>query len=242
MNELGEEADDEIFMAVALAGAGFTLIPNSEHDGFKYEVFFNSVLLELYGMSDYRFFISDIPTSDLQDTSSSINILVLGNSPNWSLTRRLPFIYAINQDIDYIAWYDLHQAIEEGPSVNVPIVFTKELEHDDEGYLYEGFVMTEILSPAKLFTPVEYTKSSEVVVILSLGSTGETATLQMTVQANKESVMPDEVKEFVFNVKSPANIVLSHPVSWNNSNTPDFAKSGTYTLSILNGVGCYTFT
>jgi hypothetical protein len=52
-------------MTIAIASAGCTLTPNSEHEGFKYEVFFNPVLLELASLSETRFFISDIPTSDL---------------------------------------------------------------------------------------------------------------------------------------------------------------------------------
>jgi hypothetical protein len=95
-----------------------------------------------------------------------------------------------------------------------------------------------VLFPCTLYTQVEYTKADKVLIEVSDGEIDE---FPMIVQSNKVLTMPDEIKEFVFNLKSPANIVLSHPVSWNNDNTPDFTKSGTYTLSILNGVGCYTF-
>lgn len=241
-NELGDDIDTYTQIAVSLSGTGCTLIPNSEHEGFKYEAFFNPVLVEMIGLSEIRFFISDIPTSDLQDTSSSINILILSNGSDEGTTLRLPFIYTINKDIDYIAWYDMPMGSDSGASVQVPIIFYQEVGNDGEVYNYQGFALLgETVMPCLLFTQVEYTKADKVVVTASDISTGESTELPMIVQANKELTMPDEIKEFVFNLKSPANIVLSHPVSWNNNNTPDFTKTGTYTLSILNGVGCYTF-
>jgi hypothetical protein len=166
------------------------------------------------------------------------------NSDDTAIMRTIPYVYTVNKDIDYIALYDISQVIEGAPNINMPIVFTKELEHDDEGYLYEGFVGSIEQGGffCKLRTPVEYTKSDTVIVEAPTGSVdSDTVTLQITVETNKELTMPNEIKEFVFNLKSPANIVLSHPVSWNNDNTPDFTQTGTYTLSILNGVGCYTF-
>lgn len=241
-NELGEEVDMYTEIAVMLASTGCTIVPNSEHNGFKYEIFFNPSLLEQAMLSDMRFFISDIPTSDLQDTSSSVNILVLGNDPDETMTRRIPFIYTINKDIDYIAWYGMPIG-SDGPSIQMPVIFTQEIGYDGEQYSYQGFISSEIMVvPCTLYTTVEYTKADKVFVEASLGgSTNDMIEVPITVQANKGLTMPDEVKEFVFNLKSPANIVLSHPVSWNNGNIPDFTKAGTYTLSILNGVGCYTF-
>ena len=239
-NELG---DERVQMLILLTGIGCTIVPNSEHEGFKYEVFLNPLVLEIFNLSEMRIFISDIPTSDLQDTSSSVNMLILGDKPDDVFTQRIPFIYTINKDIDYIAWYDM--PIAGIGSVQFPVIFTQETGYDGEQYSYQGFIAQDVcLVPCTLYTQVEYTKAEKVdtvVVELPNGSTDEVAELPITVQANKELTMSDEVKEFVFNLKSPANIVLSHPVSWNNDNTPDFTKSGTYTLSILNGVGCYTF-
>ena len=51
----------------------------------------------------------------------------------------------------------------------------------------------------------------------------------------------NEVKEFVFNLNCPASIVFSHPIKWNNYNEPDLTSEGICTISILDGVGCYTF-
>ena len=47
--------------------------------------------------------------------------------------------------------------------------------------------------------------------------------------------------EFIFNFISPSNITFNEEIKWNNDNAPDLTKTGIYTISILNGVGCYTF-
>jgi hypothetical protein len=58
---------------------------------------------------------------------------------------------------------------------------------------------------------------------------------------NKDIKPSDIVNEFVFNINSPANIIFNEEIKWNNDNAPDLTKTGIYTISILNGVGCYTF-
>lgn len=49
------------------------------------------------------------------------------------------------------------------------------------------------------------------------------------------------VNEFIFNIHSPANITFNKEISWNNNEEPDFTQEGMYTISILAGIGCYTF-
>lgn len=49
------------------------------------------------------------------------------------------------------------------------------------------------------------------------------------------------VNEFVFNVNCPCSIQFENMFSWNNDNAPDLTKEGICTISIVNGVGCYTF-
>ena len=57
----------------------------------------------------------------------------------------------------------------------------------------------------------------------------------------KEFYPNDITNEFIFNVRSPANISFDKEIKWDNNNLPDFEQEGLYTISILNGVGCYTF-
>jgi hypothetical protein len=49
------------------------------------------------------------------------------------------------------------------------------------------------------------------------------------------------MKEFMFNFNSPANIIFNQQIKWNNNEEPDLTKEGVYTISIVNGIGCYTF-
>jgi hypothetical protein len=51
----------------------------------------------------------------------------------------------------------------------------------------------------------------------------------------------DVIEEYIFNINSPANIIFNDEIKWNNDNLPDLEQEGIYTISILNGVGCYTF-
>lgn len=237
-----QNLDDYQLLAMQILSLGISVTPNSEYEGFKYKVIVNPDFLQSApALKDAQFFISDIPTEDLQDETSSIDVLVradvIGEEP---MTITLPYIYTINKDIDYIAWYDMPLG-STGESIQLPIVFTQEIGYDGELYCYQAFVSSGEVAVlmTQVYTQVEYTKADK--ILSHPDSDGNREVMTITVQSNKALVMPDEIKEFVFNLKSPANIVLSHPVSWNNGNTPDFTKSGTYTLSILNGVGCYTF-
>ena len=49
------------------------------------------------------------------------------------------------------------------------------------------------------------------------------------------------INEFMFNFNCPCSIQLENVFSWNNDNAPDLTKPGICTISILDGVGCYTF-
>lgn len=77
-------------------------------------------------------------------------------------------------------------------------------------------------------------------------------TIQGTTQGiDYEYIVPKEQKpvieegkqvgEYIFNIKSPARVILNEKIKWNNGNTPNFELPGIYTISILDGVGCYTY-
>lgn len=58
---------------------------------------------------------------------------------------------------------------------------------------------------------------------------------------NEEFYANTVVNEFIFNINSPANISFDKEIKWNNNEEPDLTQIGVYTISIVNGVGCYTF-
>lgn len=50
-----------------------------------------------------------------------------------------------------------------------------------------------------------------------------------------------DIKEYVFNINTPTNLIFNNIISWNNNDIPDLSQEGICTISIVNGVGCYTF-
>jgi hypothetical protein len=63
----------------------------------------------------------------------------------------------------------------------------------------------------------------------------------ITVKLNKNILGSDTLKEFVFSINSPANVVFNQTIKWHNNNIPDLTESGLVTISVFNQVGCYTF-
>jgi hypothetical protein len=112
-------------------------------------------------LKDCQFFISDIPTDNLQDETSSIDLFAIADIIGEPMTITLPYIYTINKDIDYIAWYNTDDVIEGG---TLPIVFTQEIGYDGTKYKYEGFMCIESMVPCTLYTQVEYTKADKVTI------------------------------------------------------------------------------
>lgn len=52
----------------------------------------------------------------------------------------------------------------------------------------------------------------------------------------------NNVNEFVFSINGPiVQSIIMENIYWNGDNIPDFTKMGVYTISIIDGVGCWTF-
>lgn len=49
------------------------------------------------------------------------------------------------------------------------------------------------------------------------------------------------VNEFIFNFNCPCSIIYGNAFTWNKNDIPDLTQQGICTISIVNGVGCYTF-
>lgn len=58
---------------------------------------------------------------------------------------------------------------------------------------------------------------------------------------NEEFYTDSVTNKFIFNINSPANISFNKEIKWNNNKEPDLTQIGVYTISIVNGVGVYTF-
>lgn len=73
------------------------------------------------------------------------------------------------------------------------------------------------------------------------GSTISDRESTIEIEPNVSLPSSDIANEFVFNINSPANIIFNKEIKWNNDNIPDLTGEGVCTISIVNGVGCYTF-
>lgn len=62
------------------------------------------------------------------------------------------------------------------------------------------------------------------------------------IKDNFKSLYDKNVGEFVFNFNTPIKeIIFDNEIKWNEGNAPDVTQSGIMTISIVNGIGCYTF-
>lgn len=62
------------------------------------------------------------------------------------------------------------------------------------------------------------------------------------IKDNFKSLYDKNVGEFVFNFNTPiTELIFANEIKWNEDNAPDVTQSGIMTISIVNGIGCYTF-
>lgn len=61
------------------------------------------------------------------------------------------------------------------------------------------------------------------------------------IKDNFKSLYDKNVGEFVFNFNTPTEIIFDKEIKWNNDEEPDLTQSGIMTISIVNGIGSYTF-
>lgn len=67
-----------------------------------------------------------------------------------------------------------------------------------------------------------------------------------TITMNNINIIRTEnvVNEYIFNVNCPCSIQFLYGggiINWDNNDIPDVSQEGVLTISIVNGVGCYTF-
>jgi hypothetical protein len=184
-------------------------------------------------------YLSELPSSDLSGPGSIINYsieLYINNTLYEEYSAKLDNLYILNGNTDYI----VKVTLEDGTICTG--VVTEEIKNntDLQGHLYDFYIAynNETIK-CNLITNTEYTSATQAHII---GLSDSAIECTIEVELNKNTPVQKYANEFIFNINSPANIVMDKNIYWNNDNIPDFTKSGTYTLSILNGVGCYTFT
>ena len=68
---------------------------------------------------------------------------------------------------------------------------------------------------------------------------GETFIVKKSVSTNY--IKNKNINEFVFTINTPVNINSQYELYFNGDNIPDYTAEGKLTISIINGVACWTF-
>lgn len=169
--------------------------------------------------------------SDEVKNGNNVNCLI--NSPDGNYIGSLNNIQILNENNDYII-YATHDQTGRFPNI------ATEIENDSDVFSHKysiyGIFMQNV---GYIYTAEPYTLATnfyidENTTISDMGVTIE-------IEPNVSLSPSDTANEFVFNINSPANITFNDEIKWNNDNIPDLTGEGICTISIVNGVGCYTF-
>lgn len=215
------EESMDIVMFFSLFGG--KVYKNSSKEGYTHKLDISA-----WGMITSFYFSDEIKTGN--------NVSVLCVPPDNSegeepIRFELNNIIILNDDINYLVYINV-------PEFGITPHYMLEMDNDHPLYTYKYNIVgpiNMIMGISEIFTNEPYYNAS--IVYAAHGSVlGE-----IQVVSNVESTGSDVTNEVVFNVKTPANIIFNRTIKWHNNTPPDLSQTGTCTLSIVNGVGCYTF-
>ena len=226
INAVLEGEDDFMEAADILMLSGLSnLIDDSTKEGYKYK-------------STVSFSVEDMTInivayfSDEIKNGNNVNCLFVINGLS-NVTGSLNNIQILNENNDYVA-YIMHSQVGRLPHI------VTEIENDSDVFSHKYTIYGALMNMVEyVYTKEPYTLATdfyldEDTTISDMGATVE-------ILSNVSLPPSDIANEFVFNINAPANITFSDVIKWHNGNIPDLTQSGVYTISILDGVGCYTF-
>ena len=220
--------DDMILQLFKLFGG--VLVDDTSVDGYKYRMDFNLTALSGGQMSG----IFPVYLSDEIKTGSSVSYYAKQNAslniPE-DITATIDNIVVFTDNVDYLITINYQ-------GVGYPHVLI-EVENDKEEYQHAYTVKGMFQDwESLIYTTEPYYLASD---FYTDDGTNLADYYTFSIQPNIDHIGSDIANEFVFNINSPANIIFNNDIKWNNGNIPDLTQFGVYTISILNGVGCYTF-
>lgn len=144
-----------------------------------------------------------------------------------------------NDDLALITLKEEYQQSMGLPLSDLPHVFT-EVENDNSEYSHKYQVFGVI--PLQMSITYVYT-NEPVPNTTDIYGDGMNLSEYADIKFIKNITTKgcEVANEYVFNINSPANVTFNQSIKWNNGNEPDLSQNGTYTISLLNGVGCFTF-
>lgn len=209
--------------------------------------------------------------SQMQVKSYFSDEVKTGNNINWCIKQFIQKEQAIDEDGNVQEEYveDLIESL--GQDIIIPITNIQVLtdNNDDLAIVtlppYPGFphVLVEVENDSSEFSHkyealgfvsqlmigIQYVYTNESVPNTTdiYMNVGEGEYMNLSEQADIKFIKNIPIKgcevanEYVFNINSPANVTFNQSIKWNNGNEPDLSQNGIYTISLLNGVGCFTF-
>lgn len=213
--------DDVISIASYIGGI---VVKDNSVEGYKYRIDIDASSLD----------VGVIPVYLNDNITEGVNIRAYVNMLGEEQILELNNIHIINKDIEYLYYITF-----ETSTYSIPVIVLEEVENDSEfKHKYKCYSLLNIMIPSEYLYSNEPINTTTSVFIYDGESYVEGSISKVV---NKGINSSNIVNEFVFNINSPANIIFNEEIKWNNDNIPDLTKIGIYTMSILNGVGCYTF-
>ena len=227
---------DEMFdVAMLFSHTGGRVVSDTSREGYTYRMNVNYKP----GLSYATSYLIPVYFSEIPDTGKNVKVFIPLSEMDFGgdVSATLSNIQIVNEDNDYLVEISVN-------GTTTVTVFT-EVNNDNFNFQYKysvwGLIAMNGIKYVYTNEPyINITSADDVYVEdgVSLASIGIE---RLAVKLNGNIVGSDIIKEFVFNFNSPASITLNKKIKWHNDNTPDLTQTGVYTMSIVNGVGCYTF-
>lgn len=207
---------------------GGVITPDNTKEGYTYSMLLDlSKLIPIAGI--VKVYFDD-------NITEGNNVHAYANIFSSEIEGDLNNIHILNNNIDYLYYISLPDG--NNNTITIPSIILEEVNNDNSSFKHKYKIFSYLtMSGADYMYTNEPCDIATSAFILDSTNFIE---IPLVKEFNGNS-KASEVNEFVFNINSPANIIFNEKIKWNNDSAPDLTKTGIYTISILDGVGCYTF-
>lgn len=229
-----ENLEDTLDIIQIVNMCGIKLIADNSLQGFKYKSIISKEQLNILGVEleeDIVIYYSDYlqDGKDITAFTENHGQIILKN------------VQILNKD-PYLC-YIPSSAVGIPSDAKVPVVIAEDITNSGvdipDGYNY-AYAATIAGFDCGVFTKKSYQEDNNCIIIGPMAG-GSPLDTNYELVENMNIEGSNIMKEFMFNFNSPANIIFNNIIKWNNNKEPDLTQEGVYTISIVNGVGCYTF-